>query len=93
MAHTFGIAETILTFTSDEGNEQKVILEEKELEGILLHPEVKDRKIVPVSILGVFRQGKSFLMGYVLRYMYANVSLNKRPLKRVLKLFLFHTFL
>jgi atlastin len=65
---------TILTFNTHKENEQKVILEEKELEGILLHPEVKDRKVVVFSILGVFRQGKSFLLGYVLRFLYANVS-------------------
>lgn len=45
------------------------------LNDMFLHPDVKDRKIVAVSIIGAFRKGKSFLMDYVLRFMYANVSL------------------
>jgi atlastin len=44
------------------------------LDGLLLHPEVRDRKIVFLSILGAFRKGKSFFLDYCLRYLYANVS-------------------
>lgn len=44
------------------------------LEGLLLHPEVRDRKIVSLAILGAFRRGKSFFLDYCLRYLYANVS-------------------
>ena len=44
------------------------------LEGLLLHPDVKDRKIVILSIVGAFRRGKSFFLDYCLRYLYANVS-------------------
>jgi hypothetical protein len=47
------------------------------LDLLLLNPEVKDRKIVTVSIVGAFRKGKSFYMDYCLRFMYANVSRNK----------------
>lgn len=38
-----------------------------------LHPEVVDRKIVVLSITGAVNKGKSFLMNYCLRFMYANV--------------------
>lgn len=44
------------------------------LEALLLHPEVKDRNIVLLSIVGAFRRGKSYLLDYCLRYLYANVS-------------------
>ncbi len=43
---------------------------------ILLHPLVKNRKIVSVSIVGAFRKGKSFLLDYMLRYLYFTVSQN-----------------
>ncbi len=41
---------------------------------ILLHPLVNNRKIVAVSIVGAFRKGKSFLLDYMLRYLYHTVS-------------------
>jgi hypothetical protein len=44
------------------------------LEGLLLHPEVRNRKIVVFSIVGAFRKGKSFFLDYCLRYLYAHVS-------------------
>lgn len=37
-------------------------------------PEIADRKMVAVSVIGALRKGKSFFMNYCLRYMYANVS-------------------
>lgn len=41
---------------------------------VLLHPDVKDRNIVVLSIIGALRTGKSFFLDYCLRFMYANVS-------------------
>lgn len=41
---------------------------------ILLHDKVKNRKIVVLSIIGEYRKGKSFFLGYCLRFLYANVS-------------------
>lgn len=46
----------------------------KVIDAILLQLDVKDRKIVIVSVIGEYRKGKSFLLGYCLRFMYANVS-------------------
>ncbi|CAO1424005.1 unnamed protein product [Diamesa tonsa] len=65
--HNYGEAASILSFDSDGMN-----TDDELRESILLHPEVKDRKIVVVSIIGAFRKGKSFLMDYCLRFMYAN---------------------
>lgn len=39
-----------------------------------LHPDVANRKIVVISIVGALRKGKSFFLNYCLRFLYANVS-------------------
>ncbi|KAL1444772.1 hypothetical protein MTO96_045413, partial [Rhipicephalus appendiculatus] len=44
-------------------------LENDVLERILLDERVKDKPVVVVSIAGAFRQGKSFLMNFFIRYM------------------------
>ena len=46
-----------------------------ELEKIMLHPDVRNRKVVLVSIIGIYRKGKSFFLDYCLRFLYANESL------------------
>jgi len=68
--HAFGKPLNILKFTEDG----KVLIDSKELERMLLHREVKNRKVVVASIIGAFRKGKSFFLDYCLRYLYANVS-------------------
>lgn len=40
---------------------------------ILQNPEIRDRKVVVISVAGAFRKGKSFLLGFFLRYLYAQV--------------------
>lgn len=45
-------------------------LDEAALSRILLAEELRDREVVAVSVAGAFRKGKSFLMDFMLRYMY-----------------------
>lgn len=53
-----------------------VTLKPESIEKLFLNPAVSDRCVVVVSIAGAFRKGKSFLLNYMLRYLYANVSLS-----------------
>jgi hypothetical protein len=69
-SHPFGHPLSLMSF----GNEGEIIVNNDGIDEIFMHPDVKDRKIVAVSIIGAFRKGKSFLMDYALRYMYGNVS-------------------
>uniref|UniRef100_A0A8C6ML20 GB1/RHD3-type G domain-containing protein n=1 Tax=Moschus moschiferus TaxID=68415 RepID=A0A8C6ML20_MOSMO len=45
-------------------------LDEEALEQILLQEHIPDLNIVVVSVAGAFRKGKSFLLDFMLRYMY-----------------------
>ncbi|XP_026773751.1 atlastin-3 [Pangasianodon hypophthalmus] len=45
-------------------------LDTKALEQVLLAPEIRDMEVVVVSVAGAFRKGKSFLLDFMLRYMY-----------------------
>lgn len=49
-------------------------LDTKALSRILLAPEVRDKNVVVLSVAGAFRKGKSFLLDFMLRYMYRKVS-------------------
>ncbi|XP_059373140.1 atlastin-1-like [Carassius carassius] len=49
-------------------------LDEAALSKILLTEEVRDREVVAISVAGAFRKGKSFLMDFMLRYMYSQAS-------------------
>lgn len=71
--HQYGSSSNILGF-EQVGNDTNVVVDNKALDQIFLHPEVENRKVVIVSIIGAFRKGKSFFMDYCLRFMYANVS-------------------
>lgn len=44
------------------------------LKPILDKENIKDRNVVVISIAGAFRQGKSFLMNFFIKYLYAQVS-------------------
>jgi hypothetical protein len=67
--HPHGVHTGIITFSKKDG-----VSVDYESIKILLHPTLANRKIVVFSIIGAFRKGKSFLMDYCLRFMYANVS-------------------
>ncbi|KAG8504777.1 Atlastin-2 [Galemys pyrenaicus] len=49
-------------------------LDEAALEQILLQEHIRDLNIVVVSVAGAFRKGKSFLLDFMLRYMYNKVA-------------------
>ncbi|XP_068948042.1 atlastin-1 isoform X2 [Petaurus breviceps papuanus] len=51
-------------------------LDEIALNRILLSEAVRDKEVVAVSVAGAFRKGKSFLMDFMLRYMYNQVSID-----------------
>uniref|UniRef100_A0A8C7FGF7 Atlastin GTPase 2 n=1 Tax=Oncorhynchus kisutch TaxID=8019 RepID=A0A8C7FGF7_ONCKI len=49
-------------------------LDEAALERILLQEHVRDLNVVVVSVAGAFRKGKSFLLDFMLRFMYNQTS-------------------
>lgn len=69
--HPFGRAVSIWNFTEDN----KVEINSDEIENIFNHPDVNDRNVVVISLIGAFRGGKSFFLDYCLRFLYAHVSI------------------
>ena len=53
----------------------KMKLNEKNLAKVLLQTHIKDTPIVVVSVAGALRKGKSFLLGFFLKYFDKQVSL------------------
>ncbi|KAJ8366031.1 hypothetical protein SKAU_G00148620 [Synaphobranchus kaupii] len=49
-------------------------LDERALEQILMQEHIRDLNVVVVSVAGAFRKGKSFLLDFMLRYMYNKTS-------------------
>uniref|UniRef100_A0A8C2XM07 Atlastin GTPase 2 n=1 Tax=Cyclopterus lumpus TaxID=8103 RepID=A0A8C2XM07_CYCLU len=54
--------------------EHSFSLHEEALERLLLQEEVQDLHVVVVSVAGAFRKGKSFLLDFMLRFMYKQVT-------------------
>lgn len=48
--------------------------EESDFLKLLENDELKDRYIAVITVAGAFRKGKSFLLGFFLRYLNAMVS-------------------
>lgn len=68
--HKYGSPAVIVNFDQEKSTAS---INHETFDRIFLHHEVKDRKIVIVTIVGALRKGKSFFMDYCLRFMYANV--------------------
>lgn len=51
--HPFGIPITVMNFASDFN----ITVDYENLEKLFLHPEIKDRKVVTISIIGAYRKG------------------------------------
>lgn len=67
-----GIARPVQIVVADE-EAHSFSLQEEVLERLLLQEEVQDLHVVVVSVAGAFRKGKSFLLDFMLRYMYKQV--------------------
>lgn len=52
-------------------------LNDENIKRIMLHPDVKDNPVMIVSIAGALRKGKSFLLGFFLKYLEAEVTIYK----------------
>ncbi|KAL7017430.1 hypothetical protein ACKWTF_010375 [Chironomus riparius] len=76
----FGEQVQLLNF---ENKNKTVTLAEGALERLFLDPQVSDREVVIVSIAGALRKGKSFLLNYMLRYLYANYRSINTPDKAI----------
>jgi hypothetical protein len=86
-SHQYGEALNIVNFSYHANDTTSVNIDHEALDTLLMHSEVKDRKIVVVSIVGDYRGGKSFFLDYCLRFLYANVSKNVKSF--VQNLFIF----
>lgn len=67
-----GVARPVQIVMADE-EEHSFSLQEEALERLLLQEELQDLHVVVVSVAGAFRKGKSFLLDFMLRYMYKQV--------------------
>lgn len=67
-----GVARPVQIVVANE-EEHSFSLQEEALERLLLQEEVQDLHVVVVSVAGAFRKGKSFLLDFMLRYMYEQV--------------------
>lgn len=70
-----------VVITNEENH--SFILDDDALSGVLLKPEVADKKVAIVSVTGAFRKGKSFLLNFFLRFLQSQK--NETDLKRWLE--------
>ncbi|XP_041958912.1 atlastin-2 isoform X2 [Alosa alosa] len=67
------MAEPVQVVVANE-DDHEFVLDEVTLERILLQENIRDLNVVVVSVAGAFRKGKSFLLDFMLRYMYNQKS-------------------
>ncbi|XP_070509050.1 atlastin-3-like isoform X2 [Chironomus tepperi] len=67
-SHKLGEPITVLKFN----DLQQVTTYNDNLKRIFGHPDIQDRKVVILSLIGAFRAGKSFFLDYCLRFLYAH---------------------
>lgn len=67
---------------ADEDNHEFSLAEDV-LERILMQEHVRDLNVVVVSVAGAFRKGKSFLLDFMLRYMYKQVRTEQQSTFRL----------
>ncbi|KAJ8255052.1 hypothetical protein GJAV_G00200410 [Gymnothorax javanicus] len=63
----------IVTVSKDD---HSYSLDTEALEQILLAPELREKHVVVLSVAGAFRKGKSFILDFMLRYMYRKSEQN-----------------
>jgi len=68
--HPHGQPVTVLKFSETK----EITVDKEELDMIFGNPEIQDRKIVILSLIGTFRGGKSFFLDHCLKFLYAHVS-------------------
>ena len=70
-SHPYGKPQSLMWIDKEN---HSIMVDYDTISNIFSNEELADRKIVSVSVIGALRKGKSFLLDYCLRYMYANVS-------------------
>ena len=70
-------------------DDHSFVLDENALKSLLLDHRVRDRKVIILSVAGAYRKGKSFLLDFFLRYLYAKVGWKFVQIKYLLLLDLF----
>ena len=70
LKHPYGEALNVMCFN---GKNNELHINDTTISTLMKHSLIKDRKVVVVSITGLYRHGKSSFMDYCLRYMYAHV--------------------
>ncbi|XP_078001092.1 atlastin-2-like [Glandiceps talaboti] len=64
------IAGSAVPIVISNADEHTFELDEEALEKILLRDNIRDKRVIVVSVAGAFRKGKSFLLDFFLRYLH-----------------------